>query len=748
MVLAEPPGNIESLSRTYRLGAAALVLLAMTVALGIHLGSQTRAQFGRIEGGWSDYAGDVGQKGVWISSLRGYLGYGGIIHNFKNYVLRQDQVYLERTREQIAQFEAVMAVYLAEVESPQERAALEVIRGTISAYAAKLPIAVRAAEEGWAVARTDRLVKVDDSAAVRALEELEAIWRSRRAVSTGRIVTAVGEGERLIWVGFAALAALMLAALVLGLLLALLLRDLRNAVQRLSRELAARRRIEQSEKRLAEAVEQSPATIFITDTDARILYANRRFEALTGWRREAIEGQTPRILQSGDTPPEVYAEIRARLARGESWQGVFRNRRRDGGSYWAETTIVPLRGPDGEVRNFIGIAEDITEKRAAREQVARAQKLEAVGLLAGGIAHDFNNILTTIIGAAHLAGLDAPKASDLSAEIEQIEIAARRGQSLVRGLLTFARREPGRPEPNDLGAVVTEATRLLRASVPPTVTLECDQPAAPVMVMADHTHLHQIVMNLCRNAAEAIGGAPGGIRITTARLEGEAPEGLPERRDGWVELRVADDGPGMTEETRGRLFDPFYTTKPLGKGSGLGLAVVSGLVQEMGGRIAVESRPGEGAEFRLVLPGAPVVATLAEADGDELPRARGRERLVLVDDEPEVAATYRRVLLRLGYRVDAFTSPRIALDHVRADPQRLDLLVTDMVMPGLNGEELAAALRKLRADLPVIFCSGYAPAGITLSEPKPVVLNKPVDPGELARRVRAMLDAAKMVTPA
>ncbi|MCG8693689.1 MAG: PAS domain S-box protein, partial [Minwuiales bacterium] len=370
MVLAEPPGNIEGLSRAYWVGAAAVILLAITVSLGIYLGNETRAQFREIEDAWSDYAGDVGQKGVWISSLRGYLGYGGIIHNFKNYVLRQDPAYLDRTRAQLAQYEDVMAAYLAEVQSPRERAALRAIQATISDYAAKLPTAIRAAEEGWDVARTDRAVKVDDAAAIRALEELEAIWQARRTASTSRIVAAVGQGERLIWIGFAALGALMLAALVLGLLVALLLRDLRRAVRGLSRELATRHRIEQSEMRLAEAVEQSPATIFITDTDARILYANRRFEELTGWRRDAIEGKTPRILQSGDTPPEVYAEIRERLARGESWQGVFRNRRKDGGSYWAETTILPLRGPDGAVRNFIGIAEDITEKRAAREQVA------------------------------------------------------------------------------------------------------------------------------------------------------------------------------------------------------------------------------------------------------------------------------------------------------------------------------------------------------------------------------------------
>ena len=186
------------------------------------------------------------------------------------------------------------------------------------------------------------------------------------------------------------------------------------------------------------------------------------------------------------------------------------------------------------------------------------------------------------------------------------------------------------------------------------------------------------------------------------------------------------------------VFDPFFTTKPLGKGSGLGLAVVFGLVDEMGGKIEVESQPKQGASFTIYLPGTDGDAAQAKEEQAGIPR--GRERIVLVDDEAEIAATFRRVLLRLGYQVEAFTSPLIALEHIRAAPERPDLLLSDMVMPDMGGEELANAVRELRPDIPVIFCTGYNPSGLEITGPAPELMNKPVDPAKLARRIRSMID--------
>ena len=733
------PGEVEQMSfaRSTYIGLAATVLLVATVTTGLFLGVQTRNQFREISNSWSVYAGDAEKKGVWISSIRGYLGYGGIIHTFKNYVLRGEDEYRLRLLDQLAQFNAVMDSYLAIPLPAPERDALLTIRATIDTYETKLEMAERAARAKWPAERTDRLVRVDDTAAIQALRNLENIWRESRDQSTQRIILAVSIGERLIRVGFVAMFALVLVASTIGFLLLLLLRDMRAAMIRLSGELVVRKELETSEKLLMEAVEQSPATILITDIEGHIQYANRRFEELSGWPRQDIIGKTPKFLQSGDSLPETYSAMRTALSHGESWRGVMRNQRRDGGSYWVETTIMPLLDADGVVRNYLGIGEDIGEKRLAREQLARAQKIEAVGLLAGGIAHDFNNILTTIIGAVHLAVMDAEEGSDLAGEVEQIDIAARRAQSLVGQLLVFARRQPGIAAPTDISGVISEVTRLMRAAIPPVIRLKSADNGDPVSALADPTHLHQILMNLVGNAAEAIGEKGGEITITAQTLAA-APEGLPARPGGWVELVVADNGPGMSVETKDRLFDAFFTTKPIGKGTGLGLAVVHGLVEEIGGHISVQSAPGAGARFSIILPGTEAVAPGVSAGTEAVPR--GHERILIVDDETEIASTFRRYLMRLGYQVEAYTSPLVALEKFGADPEHYDLLISDVVMPDMDGGELARAIRGLHANLPIVFCTGYNLASVGLPDPAPLVLYKPVAPDDLARHVRAILD--------
>ena len=599
---------------------------------------------------------------------------------------------------------------------------------------------MQAAESGWTPERTDASVRVNDSGAVESLALLESIWRENQQRSSARIVNAVAQGRQLIWIGFLSLFALVLAAIVIGTLLVLLLRDLRRSVKRLAHELAERQRLERSESRLAAAVEQSPATIIMTDTDARIQYVNKKFQDLTGWTSQEVVGSTPALLQSGETLPGLYPEIRTKLEAGETWNGVFRNLCKDGSSYWAETTILPLVGPEGKITNYIGIGEDITEKRQVREQVVRAQKLEAVGQLAGGVAHDFNNILTTIVGAAHLAAMDADPGSDLENEIEQIDIAARRAQSLVQELLTFARREPGSSQPVILSKIVDEVANLLRASVPPTITLQIAPPSGNVTVLGDPTHLHQVVMNLCRNAAEAMGGDVGTIRLELTHHS--APEGCETRADGWVRLSVIDDGPGMSPHTKAHLFEPFFTTKPLGKGSGLGLSVVFGLVDEMNGRTMVKTALGEGSCFMVDLPATRLTAEAAEAAASaDRPAPGGQEYIMVIDDQAEIAGTFRRVLLRLGYRVEAFTSPLAALERFRAKPERYDLVISDIVMPDMSGEQLIEQFLDIRPTLPVIFCSAYSPESGKPGGAGPKIIRKPVNPAQLARGIRELLDA-------
>jgi len=725
-----------SIKRTAWVAAAAAFLMLATVTAGLYLGTQTRKQFGDIAGSWSGYADDAEKKGVWISSLRGYLGYGGIIHNFKNYIIRRDEFYRTRMLDQLTQFDAVMASYLAEPLPQDERRALTTIRGTIDEYRANLAVAERAARGDWPAERTDRLVRVDDTQAILALQSLESIWRENRRLSTERIIAAVGRGESLIAVGFLSMALLVLSAVVLAALIAVLARDGRRAMERLRHELETRTHLERSQRLLAEVVEQSPATIIVTDEAGVISYVNRRFEEISGWTRDEVVGQTPRLLASEDMSRTGYSALWETLRSGHPWTGVFRNLRKDGSSYWVETLILPLRNPDGQIHSYVGIGEDITDKREARDQVARAQKLEAVGLLAGGLAHDFNNILTSIIGSAHLARCEAPPGSDLDQDIEQIEIGARRAQSLVRQLLAFARREPARPQPIELCSIIEEVGKLVRAAIPPTVSIAAPDRCAAV-VMADPTHLHQVLMNLCTNAAEAIGDRNGTVRLYCSRLDAP-PGGLPERPQGWVRLTVEDDGPGVPESVRSRIFDAFYTTKPLGKGSGLGLSVVQGLVDDMGGRVSVETSERGGARFSVWLPACDADA-LAQAD-DETALQRGSERIMLVDDQAEIAATYRRILTRLGYRVEAYSSAEIALKAFLHHPARVDLVISDVVMPEMSGPELASAMRRTRPDLPVILWTGYNPATAHLDGRPAAVLEKPVEPASLARAVRLEID--------
>lgn len=718
------------------IAVAALALIAVTVLLGVALGIKTRQQFREIDSSWTEYSGGAERKGILISSLREHLGYGGIIHNFKNYVLRQDPVYLTQTQAQIDQFYVVVEEFKQLQLSEHERAALATILGTIRVYQARLEIAQQATAEGWDVAQTDQLVQVDDTAAIGALATLEQIWNDIQTASSRRIVAAVDEGQQLILIGFMSVLALALTALVIAGMIYLLVQYLRGAVSQLALELRERRRLQRSESQLATAVEQSPATIVVTDTDARIQYVNKKFETLSGWRRDEVIGETPAFLQSGRTSAANYELLRQRLLEGKSWTGVFLNRKKDGSEYWVETTILPLVAADGTIQNFIASGEDITEKRHARDQVIQAQKLEAVGQLSGGIAHDFNNILTTIIGASHLAALDADDGSDLAGEIEHIDIAARRAQNLVRELLTFARREPGQPQAVDLSEIASEVSRLLRASMPPMIRLHCDT-AGPLAVLGDPTHLHQILMNLCRNASEAIGAEDGTIEIGFAASD--PPQGFAPRDDGWVLLTVRDDGPGMSEGTRARLFEPFFTTKPLGKGAGLGLAVVYGLVEEIGGQITVESTRGQGTCFSVFLPASSEQALAEERDRPELPR--GHETIMLVDDDMEIAGTLRRILLRLGYRVEAFTSPLVALERIRQWPDRFDVILSDLMMPDLSGEALVTEIRGLRPNIPVLFCSGYKPDTIVVPGEQPEVLDKPVDPATLVKKLRHLLDS-------
>lgn len=390
----------------------------------------------------------------------------------------------------------------------------------------------------------------------------------------------------------------------------------------------------------------------------------------------------------------------------------------DGDPVFAELTVIPFFGPDGRSRHLLAVVRDITARRraeAARREfearLAHARKMEALGQLAGGVAHDFNNILAGILGFADMIRRMSgdPAMSGFGQEIVQ---AAQRARDLVKQILMFSRRQPGERRPLKLPDVVTEALQLVRGSAPPAVQVTVHMDAAVPYILGDATQLHQVIMNLCTNAAQAIGDAGGELLVTVGAVHADAEFARrhPPLREGeCVRLAVTDTGPGMPEGVMDRLFEPFFTTKAPGVGTGLGLSVVHGVVQNHEGAIVVESRPGSGTTFEVYLPavGAPSGAGELPVSDKVATPAAGR-RILFVDDEASIARLAQVMLKSLGHTASTFGKPADGLAALAADPRAFDLVITDLTMPGMTGVEFARGIRQVRADIPIILSSGYA----------------------------------------
>ena len=385
-----------------------------------------------------------------------------------------------------------------------------------------------------------------------------------------------------------------------------------------------------------------------------------------------------------------------------------------------------------------GIGRDITDRiRAAnqlREQESRllqSQKMEAIGTLAGGIAHDFNNILTGILGYVELIRADLSSTSVIHPDLDQISAAAKRAKELVRQILTYSRRSDQKRRPTDLRAIASEAIKLLRATIPTTVGIDLKLDAAPLHVLADATQMHQVILNLTTNAYQVMEDADGTIDIGIL-----ARPALPAHRFGsndlpagnFIDISISDNGPGMSAEVLSRIFEPYFTTKPVGEGSGLGLAVVHGIVASHGGATEVRSAVNQGTTIVVRLPACGTPPDENAPLNPPVPPARGHGKILLVDDEPMVLTLERRILVRLGYEVSCASGGPEALAQLRAEPGRFDLVITDQTMPQMSGLALLAIIQRENPGMPVIICSGYSHnldhesarrAGATALLPKP-----------------------------
>jgi PAS domain S-box-containing protein len=497
--------------------------------------------------------------------------------------------------------------------------------------------------------------------------------------------------------------------------------------------------------RLASAVDQAAEAMLMTDLSGSVTYANPAFEKITGFTRADVIGQNPRFLRQGASAPERLEELALAAANGEVWQGRLRYRRKDGADVEVDVAISPLRDDTGVAIGSIEAARDISRERALEAQLAQSQRMEAVGRLAGGIAHDFNNVLTAISGFSELAaaqvGADAPVAEDIA----EIRNATGRATTLTRSLLAFSRRQVMQPTVLDLNDVVTAIApmlaRLIREDVELVVRLE------PSLghTLADRGQFEQVIVNLVVNAGDAM---PEGGRLTIETSNTDSSQERAQTHVGstpgpCVMLAVSDTGVGMTAETLERAFEPFYTTKGPGKGTGLGLSTVIGIVQQSGGSLDVESRPGHGTRFRIYLPrvDAPseaeviVAVTRAAQPGDET--------ILVAEDEPALRRLIDRVLREAGYRVVTAANGNEALELAGA-LQRIDLLFTDMVMPGLGGTELAATLGATHPEMRVLYASGYTEDTLLLgavSAASVEYMPKPYSADGVLARIRQILDS-------
>lgn len=515
---------------------------------------------------------------------------------------------------------------------------------------------------------------------------------------------------------------------------------------------AALRRSERERLRLATAVEYAAESIVITDPAGAIEYVNPAFEKITGYRLQEVVGLTPRLLKSGKHSPEFYAEMWATLARGQVWTGRFINRHREGGLLHMEATISPIRDEaSGEITGYVAVERDTTEEHRLSSQLQQAQKMEALGQLASGVAHDFNNVLTAILGNLALAQHhELPeRARPLLADAER---ASLRAAELVKQLLTFSRKSDPTLRPLRLGDVIGEVVTIARTTFDRRIEISAFIAEDLAPVVADAGQLHQVLLNLCVNARDALEALPTNARPAALRLNLEAEnvrldeDGCREagvvRAGDYVRVSVSDNGIGMTEEVRKRVFEPFFTTKERGKGTGLGLATVYGIVKQHEGGVTLYSEPGYGSTFRVYLPAAELPRR-SPSDESEEPPPGGSETILLVDDEEIIRGLCSSVLSRHGYRVLPAVDGRDALQIYAQREREIDLVVLDLSMPNLSGLETLERLRAFRPDVRVILSSGYSldPAHDMLRQPCVAgFIAKPYQPLDLVRMVRQALD--------
>ncbi len=512
-------------------------------------------------------------------------------------------------------------------------------------------------------------------------------------------------------------------------------------------DITEKKQIEEERRRLAEAVSQLDESVMITDRNGDILFVNPAFERNTGYSREEVLGCNPRILKSGVHEPSFYKEMWQTLAAGRTWKGEITNKRKNGDLFIEKSTISPIFDEKGQIVTYIAVKDDVTEQRALEEQLHHAQKMETIGRLAGGVAHDFNNMLCVILGTVQLLLMREEKESPILGELRQIQQAAMRSADITRQLLAFSRKQVIDPKVININPLIKDVTKMLQRLLGEDIDILFFPAEELHNIKVDPGQLHQIVSNLAINARDAM---PEGGKLTLETANVSFDEQYcrfhPGFRPGsFVMLAISDNGTGIDPEILPHIFEPFFTTKDQDKGTGLGLASVYGAVKHSGGFINVYSEPGQGTSFKIYFPAC------VEDVEDVSPEAALREEgvrpltILLVEDDSMVRLLTENMLATLGHSVLVATSPDQALEICMDEGERIDLLLSDVILPGMTGKQLFSRIQQIAPQMRVLYMSGYTANVIAhqgVLDDEVIFLQKPFSIQELEAKIAEAMPPA------
>jgi PAS domain S-box-containing protein len=502
------------------------------------------------------------------------------------------------------------------------------------------------------------------------------------------------------------------------------------------------------------AFEQTLEAILVTDPVGIIQYVNPAFEQITGFTRKEAIGQNPRILNSGHQNAGFYEELWKTISTGGKWKGRFINKKKDGILFTDETSISPVLNEKGEITNYVGVKRDITSELSLQTQLTQAQKLEGIGTLASGIAHDFNNILGIIMGHTSLLDRVREDPNMYAESVAAIMKATQRGASLVKQIMLFARKTEPLLESVKVNVIIGEITKLLQETLPKTITISISLQQDLPAIVADSSQVHQVLLNLILNARDAMEKG-GTLSISTRTIEGETvrsrfPKVTRDRvTRQYVQIEVTDTGIGMDESTRQRIFEPFFTTKGVGKGTGLGLAVVFGIVEYHHGFIDVQSARGEGTSFAVYFPIPVHTGEEIHASGKKLEDLPGgTETILIIEDEAVLMKLAKNILVSKGYAVLTAEDGMQGVELYRSHQKEIAVVLSDIGLPVFGGHDVFRKIRAINPEAKIIFASGFFDPETKSEMYKAGLKNfiqKPYMQNEVLQKIRETIDSTTTI---